>query len=651
VLENIYRHLEMGEAPEIAAANGGTEVALPVLSATLTTAVVFFPVTFLYGVSQFLFSALALAVVLALFASYAVAMTVVPLFCARFLKAASHHGTPSSEEPVEVELRSSRNRWRLGERFNVWFNDRFESFLRVYDRLVGGALRYPWLTVALCGISFVASLGLFPLLGLSFFPRTDSGMFVINVKAPSGSRMSVTESEVAKVEALIRQIIPPSDLGVVLSNIGVTPGFSSIYTSNSAQHTAFVQVGLKDDHKVGSYEYMARVKQRIADELPELSTYFQSGGMVDAVLNLGLPAPIDVQVSGSNLALAHGTALKLAGEIQRIPGVADVYVPQDVDYPALRLEVDRTRASELGLDQQEVVGNVITALSSNQMIAPSYWVDPKSGQDYMLTVQYAEGQVKNLSDLRAIPLRASGNLLPTRLDSISSVKRVLAPTEVDHYQIRRVTDIYVRPLGEELGSIANRIDGIIAQTQIPEGLNVTLRGMVQGMRASFRSFALGLLLSVVLLYLILVAQFRSFVDPLLILLAVPPGLTGVLLTLWLTGTTLNVMSLMGVVMLTGIAVSNSILIVEFTRHLREQGMHVREAATMACRVRLRPVLMTSLATIIGLLPMALKLGEGSESYAPLARALLGGLTVSVALTVFLVPAAYVVVYDRRKAHA
>jgi multidrug efflux pump subunit AcrB len=505
-------------------------------------------------------------------------------------------------------------------------------------------LRYPWLTVGLCGVSFAASLALFPRLGLSFFPRTDAGMFSINVKAPSGSRISVTESEVAKVEALIRQIVPPEELDLILSNIGVTPGFSSIYTSNSAAHTAFVQVSLKDGHEVGSYEYMAKVKQRIAEEMPELSTYFQSGGMVDAVVNLGLPAPIDVQVAGSNLERSHQTAQNLATEIQRIPGVADVYIPQDIDYPALKLDVDRTRASELGLDQQEVVGNVITALTSNQMIAPSYWVDPKSGQDYMLTVQYAEDQVKSLADLRAIPLRASGSLLPTRLDTISSLKRVQAPTEVDHYQIRRVTDIYVRPVGEEIGAIADRIDGIIANTRVPEGLSVTLRGMVQGMRTSFRSFALGLVLAVVLLYLILVAQFKSVVDPFIILLAVPPGLSGVLLTLWLTGTTLNVMSLMGVVMLTGIAVSNSILIVEFTRQLRAQGTEVSEAVAMACRVRLRPVLMTSLATIIGLLPMALKLGEGSESYAPLARALLGGLALSVALTVFLVPAAYVLVY-------
>jgi multidrug efflux pump subunit AcrB len=645
VLENIYRHLELGESPAIAAEKGGREVALPVLSATLTTVVVFFPVTFLYGVSRFLFSALALAVGLSLFASFAVAMTVVPLFCARFIQAPAHHGTPSSE--VEVTTDHDRAKRGFGERFNVWFNNRFEGFLRFYDRIVAGILRWPVATLAGFGIAFVASLLVFPLLGLSFFPRTDAGQFVINLKAPSGTRLAVTEGEVAKVENLIRQVVPPGDLGMIVSNIGSTPDFSAIYTSNSAMHTAFVQVSLKEDHKTGSYDYMSRVKQKMQDELPELTAYFQSGGLVDAVLNMGLPAPIDVQVAGSNMERSYDTALKLSSKIRSIPGVADVFIPQDIDYPALRLDVDRMRASEMGLDQREVVDNVITALTSNGMIAPSFWIDPKTGNDYMLTVQYRERQVKTLGDLRAIPLRGPTDLTPTRLDMISSVTRIKSPTEVDHYQLRRTTDIYVRPLNEDLAKIANSIDDIIAQTKVPEGLTVTLRGMVQGMRVSFSSFALGLCLAVVLLYLILVAQFQSFVDPFIILLAVPPGIAGVILTLWLSDTTLNVMSLMGVVMLVGIAVSNSILIVEFTRHLRSEGMAVREAVAMACRVRLRPVLMTSLATIIGLLPMALKLGAGSEAYAPLARAILGGLSVSVALTVFLVPAAYVLVYGDR----
>jgi len=645
VLENIYRHLELGESPAVAAEKGGREVALPVLAATLTTVVVFFPVTFLYGVSKFLFSALALAVALSLFASFAVAMTVVPLFCARFIKAPAHHGTPSDEHEVTVD--HPRSRLTLGDRFNIWFNNRFESFLRMYDRIVDGVLSWPVATLGLFGVAFLASLLAFPRLGLSFFPRTDAGQFVINLKAPSGTRLAVTESEVAKVEELIRKEVSREDLGMIVSNIGSTPDFSAIYTTNSAMHTAFVQVSLKEEHKTGSYEYMSRVKRKIQEELPELTAYFQSGGMVDAVLNMGLPAPIDVQVSGSNMERSYSTALRLAKQIRAVPGVADVFIPQDIDYPALQLNVDRMRASEMGLDQREVVNNVITALTSNGMIAPSFWIDPKTGNDYMLTVQYPEHQVRTLSDLRAIPLRGPGDPTPTRLDMISALTRIKSPTEVDHYQLRRTTDVYVRPLNEDLGRIANSIDDIIAHNPPPTGLSVTLRGMVQGMRVSFSSFAVGLCLAVVLLYLILVAQFQSFVDPFIILLAVPPGVAGVILTLWLSDTTLNVMSLMGVVMLVGIAVSNSILIVEFTRHLRSEGMAVREAVAMACRVRLRPVLMTSLATIIGLLPMALKLGAGSESYAPLARAILGGLSVSVALTVFLVPAAYVLVYGDR----
>jgi multidrug efflux pump subunit AcrB len=646
VLENIYRHLELGATPAEAAEKGGREVALPVLSATLTTVVVFFPVTFLYGVSRYLFTALALAVAFSLFASYGVALTVVPLFCARFIKAA-HHGTPSNEHEVTVDHLKTRR--TLGDRFNIWFNHNFERFLRVYDHLVQAVLRRPAVTLGAFAAAFAVSLLIFPMLGVSFFPRTDAGQFVINLKAPTGSRLSVTEGEVAKLEALIRNTVSAEDLGLIVSNIGTVPGFSSIYTSNSGTHTAFVQVNLKEEHKTGSYEYMARVKQRIETEMPELSAYFSSGGMVDAVLNMGLPAPIDVQVAGTNLQDSFATASKLAAKIRRVHGVADVYIPQDIDYPALRLDIDRTRASQLGLDQREVVGNLITALTSNQMIAPSYWIDPRNGNDYMLTVQYPEAQVRTISDLRSIPLRGAANTLPTRLDAITKIDRATAPTEVDHYQLRRTMDIYVRPLEEDLGRIADSIDGIVADTKVPDGLTVTLRGMVQGMRASFKSFGIGLCLAIVLLYLILVAQFQSFIDPFIILIAVPPGLAGVMLTLWASNTTLNVMSLMGVVMLVGIAVSNSILIVEFTRQLRGEGMSVRDAVAKACRVRLRPVLMTSLATIIGLLPMALKLGAGSEAYAPLARAILGGLSVSVALTVFLVPAAYVMVYGRARA--
>ncbi|HTS64097.1 MAG TPA: efflux RND transporter permease subunit [Candidatus Acidoferrales bacterium] len=636
VLENIYRHLELGETPAVAAEKGGMEVALPVLASTLTTIVVFFPVTLLYGVSKFLFSALALAVVLSLMASYVVAMSVVPLFCSHFIK--GHHG---------AETGGARRRRRpLLDRFNAWFDPKFEAFLDVYDRVISVVLKQPVaILFVLTGI-IVVSLFLFPLLDFAFFPRTDPGQFMMNLKLPSGTRIGITEQEVSKVEDLVRRTVSREDLGMIVSNIGSTPDYSAIYTSNSGMHTATVQVSLKEDHKTGSYEYMAMVRKRIAEELPEITTFFQSGGLVDAVLSLGMPAPIDVQVAGSNLETSYATALKLAGKIRKVDGVGDIYVPQDIDYPALQLDIDRTRAAELGLTQKEVVGNIITALTSNAMIAPSFWIDPKSGNDYMLTVQYPERQIRSFDDLRAIPLHGEGIPDSTRLDSVAAIRRIKSPTEVDHYKLRRVIDIYVQPKSEDLGRIAGAIDKLNEQNPPPEGVTVSLRGLVEGMRQSFRRFGIGLTLSVVLLYLILVAQFRSFLDPLLILTAVPPGLTGALLILYMTKTSMNVMSLMGLMILIGMTVSDSILIVEFTRHLRENGMAVRQAVVTAARVRLRPVLMTSLATIIGLLPMALKLGAGSESYAPLARAVLGGMSVSLMMTVIMVPAAYYVAYRR-----
>jgi HAE1 family hydrophobic/amphiphilic exporter-1 len=639
VLENIFRHLEMGESPAVAAEQGGHEVSMAVLAATLTSSVVFFPVTFLYGVSKFLFSALALAVVLSLVASYFVAVSVVPLFCAKLITGHSPADAGHADEEG------------VGRRFNRAFADRFARVLTWYEARVRTALVAPRLVVAGLTAVFLASLLLYPFLGVAFFPRTDAGQFVINVKSPSGSRIEVTSGDIKRVESVIRRIVDPRDLELIVSNIGVIPGFSSIYTSNAGPHTATVQVALKAEHRVGSYEYMDRTRRALAAELPHLSAYFQSGGMVDAVLNQGLPAPIDVQLSGSNINAVFAAASGIAARIRRLPGVRDVFIPQDVDYPSLRLDIDRRRAADLGLDQREVVDNVITALTSNQMIAPSYWVDPSNGNDYMLTVQYPEGRIGNLLDLRAIPLRAGRVKQPALLDAVTRITPMKSPTEIDHDQIQRVIDIYVNPAGEDLGAAAAGIRSVLRGTTLPQGIRARIRGMVEGMEASFTSFALGLTLALVLLYLILVAQFRSFVDPLLILLAVPTGLAGVLAALFLTGTTLNVQSLMGVLMMVGMVVSNSILIVDFAHRLELDGMPLADAVVNSCRIRLRPILMTSLATIFGLVPMALKLGTGSEAYAPLARAIIGGLTVSVALTVFIVPAAYVIVYRRRTAPA
>lgn len=637
-LENIYRHLEMGEAPRIAAELGGSEVTLAVLAATLVDVVDFFPVTFLYGVSKFLFSALALAFCISLMLSFVVAMTVIPLFCSRFLKSVPHDAehAPSSSS--------------LWGRFNAYFNSGFNKLLDLYERWVRSALKRPALAVVGLASLFVCSLAIYPFLGLAFFPRTDAGQFTINLKAPTGSCIELTEDYVSKVEHLIRRVVHPSDFNMTVSNIGVVDDFSALYTSNSGSYTATVQAALSSGHKLSSFEYMDRVRQAIARRYPDVRTFFQSGSMVDATLNMGMPAPIDVQVTGANLDQDYDFAEQLAARIRQMPGVDEVYIPQDMNYPALRLNVDRIHAGELGLTQKDVVDNVITALNSNAMIAPNYWVDYKTGNDYYLTVQYFEhggAAIHNAIDLRNIPLRAPGTSAPTTLDTVVKLSHVQTPTEIDHYQIQRATDLYVTPKGEDLGKISSDIEKLISSLRPPSNVRTTLRGMVQGMRQSFVSFGFGFVLSFLLLYLILIAQFRSFLDPFLIMLAIPMGFVGVFLILWMTGTTLNVMSLMGVLMLIGIADSNSILIVDFAHRLEQQGLSVSDAIIAACRVRLRPILMTSLATIIGMIPMALKLGTGSEQYAPMARAIIGGLTSSVILTVFIVPAAYLLVYGRK----
>ena len=599
-LENIYRHLEMGAAPMVAAEVGGAEVNLAVLAATLVDVVDFFPVIFLYGVAKFLFSALALAFCLSLLASFVVAMTVIPLFCSRFLKAvphaAEHQHKEYEIEPVEPVSQS----WM--DRFNARFNRRFNQILDYYEYWVRRALKRPGLTVAVLTGVFLVSLAIYPLLGLAFFPKTDAGQFTINLKVPTGTRIEMTDQYVAQVEDLIRHAVEPKDLKLIVSNIGVVPDFSALYTTNAGAYTATVQVQLNDSHRLSSFDYMDRVQKRIANQFPDIRTFFSSGSMVDAILNTGMPAPIDVQVSSPDLKEIYGIAQNLATQIRQVPGVGEVYIPQDMNYPALRLEVDRVHAGELGLTQKDVVDNVITALNSNYMIAPNYWVDRKSGNDYYLTVQFFEkGQsaIHDMADFGQIPLRdpsdgagmscgptgaaKAGATQPawacggqgrpiTVLNNVVNVKQIQTPTEVDHYQIQRAMDVYVTPAGEDLGRVTGSIRDILAKTNIPGNVRVNLRGMVQGMEASFKSFALGFLISFVLLFLILTAQFKSFIDPFLIMLAIPMGFVGVLIILPLTHSTLNVMSLMGVLMLVGIADSNSILIVDFAHNLEQQGL-------------------------------------------------------------------------------
>jgi len=652
VLENIFRHFEMGSDPVKASQEGGKEVQLAVLAATFSTAIVFFPVVLLTGVSKYLFTALALAVVIALFCSYVVAMTVVPLFSSRFIKHTKHdheHESAMKDDPVPEHMRGGHGQTNIFAKTVYYFNEGFGGLQRHYDRAIHYCLGRPALVITVFSVFVALSFALAPFLGRAYFPRTDPGQFVISVKAPTGTRIELTDQYIARVEQDIREVVAAKDLNMIVSNIGVTPDLSAIYTPNSGMHTAFVQVSLKEDHSLSSIAYMQRVRTKLAADLPSVQTYFQSGGLVDSIVNQGLPAPFDIQVSSNDMDGGYAVAQQLAQKMRALHGVSDVLIPQDIDYPGLALNIDRQQASLEGLTPKTIVDSVITAMTSNGMVAPSYWIDPKTGNNYMLTVQYPETQVKTLNDFKQIPLRSADGKSTTPLETVASIKSINTPTEVDHYQLRRVFDIYAMPKAEDLSTIGKDVNNIVAGMHPPHGTVLTVRGTVNNMNESFRSFGIGLIMSIVLVFLILMAQFASFVDPFIILLAIPPGISGVILFLLVTGTTINIMSLMGVLMMTGIVVSDSILIVEFTGQLREQGLKLEDAIVTACKVRLRPILMTTLATVLGLIPMALALEAGSEQYAPLARAILGGLTVSGIVTVFLVPSAYLMIHRRIEA--
>jgi multidrug efflux pump subunit AcrB len=531
----------------------------------------------------------------------------------------------------------------------------------------------PGLTAAAILVGVVLVLAVTsPFLGRAYFPRTDPGQFVIDVRMPSGTRLEVSNDYIAKVENVIRCVVKPADLDMIVSNIGVYPDLSAIYTTNASMDTAFVQVSLKENQSIGSYVYMQDVREKLAREMPELTTYFQAGGLVDSVVNQGLPAPIDIQVSSMDMDGSYALAKTLAQKIKTMPNVSGVYIPQDLDYPGIALNIDREKASLIGLSAKDVVDNVVTAMTSDGMVAPSYWIDPKSGNNYMVTVQYANSFLNNMSmeSFENIPLRgvrppgygpmqqaheetrevSRGDHTEgyTPLSSVADLKLINTPTEVDHYQIRRVIDIYVSTKTEALQGVGKDVSKLLANTKTDKNTVLNLRGAVVSMNHSFAEFGIGLIIAVLMVYLILMTQFTSFVDPFIILMAIPPGLAGVVLILLVTGSTLNIMSLMGVIMMTGIVVSNSILIVEFAGTLHREGKTLLDAVVQSCKIRLRPILMTSLATLLGMIPMALGMEAGSEQYAPLARAVIGGLAVSVVVTVFLVPAVYLIVHGKQE---
>jgi hydrophobic/amphiphilic exporter-1 (mainly G- bacteria), HAE1 family len=638
VLENINRHLAEGKPPVDAARDGAEEVALPVLASTVTTCIVFFPVMFLFGVAKYLFSALALAVVLSMFASYLVAMSVIPIYCARFLSAA--------------EARAEEEHHKSG--FLGAFDRAYERFASRYEQLLERALNHKFPVIAAVALLFVASMAMFPLLGTELFPETDAGAFTVNFRAPSGTRIEITTELARQIEAIVRKTIPPNELDMVVSNIGLAPSISAIYSPNAAEDSGFMEVELKQGHKEPTSYYVQRLKEALPEELPEVRTLFSSGSIIDAVLNFGMMAPIDVQFTGSHWKELYRAADEARAHIGNLPEVSQTFRLQEPNYPTLDINVDRIKAARLGLTQKDVVSNVITALDSNLYIAPSIWIDRQNNDDYFLTVQYkgSDAGFDSLETLNDIPIHSfigeKGHAQSLILRDVASIVPEFNPSEADHYNIQRAVDLLVSPSSQDLGGTQTSIEKTLNRLTFPKDVAINYLGSVAAMHASFSSFGFGLSLAVVLLYLVMVAQFKSFLDPLIIMFAVPMGLIGVIWTLWSTGTTLNIESFMGIIVMVGIVVSNSILLVDFANERRRQNYPLRRAVVDSARIRMRPILMTALATVAGLMPIALKLGEGSEASAPLARAAVGGLTVSTLLTLILVPCVYELFYARRE---
>lgn len=645
-IENTFRHLDMGKSPRQAALDSAMEIAMPVLVATITTVVVFFPVVFLFGMGKFLFTPLALSVAFAMFASYFLSRTLSPAFCAYCLKA--HH-------PDEKRFAL----FRAADRGFDVLRDRYTTLLRL-------AIRRRWATVLLSLALLAASLPLFALIGQELFPATDAGQIVINVRAASGTRIELTEQLTQAVEKEIQAVIPAADRQMIVTDVGVLYDWPAGYTANSGPMDATMLIQLTDarDRNVSSQQYATVLRKRLQAGFPGVSFALNTGGMVSAALNFGLPSPINIQVEGRDMKQQYRIAQDIVRLLRdKVPGLVDLRVQQTIDYPTLKIKPDRIKMAYSGISQEDAVKNLMSMLNSSTTFDPAFWLDHKTGNHYFVGVTYKEQDIESLEALKMVAITGTDTDRPIQLQNVTSEATVEeSAVEVNHVALSRVIDIYANVDGRDIGSVASDIERILSAwgqrnagagaaaawsppdpskpQQGLSGYTVRMRGEVSSMRESFSSLGFGMILAAILIYLVMVAQFRSFLDPFIIIFAVPLGIIGVLAILAATGTTFNVQSFMGVIFMIGIAVSNSILLVEFANRLRnEKGSSPLEAAIESGSVRLRPILMTSLAAIAGLIPLALHEGDATM---PLARAVIGGLSASTLLTIFVVPCLYVI---------
>jgi multidrug efflux pump subunit AcrB len=650
-VENIHRNHAMGKPLLVAILDGASQIATPTLVGTLSICIVFFPVALLSGVAKFLFTPLAYAVVFAMLTSYLLSRTLVTTMAHHLLAA-------------ESEEHEGPGRW---DRFVRGFNKRFNRFRDRYRELLAMFIARRTLGLICAAVVVVASMALVMVTGEDFFPTVDAGMMRLHVKMPSGTRIEYTEYVINRIENDIRTVVPPAEIQGVSDNIGLPISYDLAFyqTDSTGPQDTDILIQLKPDHHPTAI-YEDKIRGLLARDFPQVTAYFQAADIVSQILNFGLPAAIDTQITGNNLQTDFKIASRLKQRLALIPGLVDLRIAEPLDYPAFQVNVDRDRALELGVTESQVASSMLTALSGNSLLQPDYWLDPVSGVNYTVVSQSPQHFIDSVAALESIPILGSGSSAlsgtganpsvtqPTSanpadavtppsetLGNVATVQHDVDPSVIAHYTVQRVMDVNAAVSGRDLGSVSNAVQREIDHLgKLPPGTNITIRGQSQAMKQSFTTLELGILLAILLVYLLMAANFQSWLEPLIIMMAVPGALAGVLWMLVITRTTINVESLMGAIMAVGVAVANGNLLITFANELREEGYGPVEAAIEAGRIRLRPILMTALAMILGMLPMALALGEGAELNAPLGRAVIGGLIAATGMTLFVVPAVY-----------
>jgi multidrug efflux pump subunit AcrB len=640
-IENIERNFEEGKDLHEGILDGAAQIAVPALVSTLCICIVFIPMFFLTGVARYLFIPLAEAVVFAMLASYVLSRTLVPTLAMYLLRA---HGMKRKPSP-----------WNFAARFQRWFERSFNETRDAYHRLLSRLVAIPWLFLPLFLGSCVAVFALAPWLGQDFFPSTDAGQIKLHVRTKTAMRIEETASACDRIEQAIRRAIPPEELSSIIDNIGLPYSSISLSYSTSAPigtMDADILVSLKEDHHPTA-DYVRELRKTLPRDFPGVTFAFLPADIISQILNFGLPAPIDVQVTGLDIEANHVYARKLLDQLREVPGLVDLHVHQLFDQPKLHINVDRTKAAQSGFTEKDVANSMVVALSGSFQTTPAFWLNWKNGVNYSLIAQSPQYSISSLGDLENISITGSTATQPEILADVSSTARGAGMAVVSHYNIQRTIDIFGAVQDRDLGGVSTDINRIIDQSRslLPRGAQVVMRGQIETMRSSFTGLLGGLALAIVLVYLLIVVNFQSWLDPFIIITALPAAMAGIVLSLFFTHTTISVPALMGSIMCVGVATANSILVVNFAKGVLAEEGDARKAALDAGFARFRPVVMTALAMIIGMVPMALGAGEGGEQNAPLGRAVIGGLTLATVATLFFVPVVFSVLHGIRRKSA